>query len=152
MARPLSLRAPPTPRIGPQREPAKSYIRHNHMMAASTKKTTRRSVIHSNFCCPLGSRGAGFQSAQASISRECDLAHTSPPGSSLSPIQEAAMTLQPHRLEFKSHWLESIFAMVLAMTVATILTITTWAAPRVPESDSAAPIPPIYRSSHPILY
>ena len=25
------------------------------------------------------------------------------------------MTLQPHRLEFKSHWLESIFAMVLAM-------------------------------------
>jgi putative tryptophan/tyrosine transport system substrate-binding protein len=28
---------------------------------------------------------AGFQSAQASISRECDLAHTSPPGSSLSP-------------------------------------------------------------------
>jgi hypothetical protein len=62
------------------------------------------------------------------------------------------MTLQPHRLEFKSHRLESIFAMVLAMTVATILTITTWAAPRVPESDSAAPIPPIYRSSHPILY
>ena len=62
------------------------------------------------------------------------------------------MTLQPHRLEFKSHWLESIFAMVLAMTVATILTITTWAAPRVPESDSAAPISPIYRSNHPILY
>jgi hypothetical protein len=151
MARPLSLRAPPTPRIGPQREPAKSYIRHNHTMAASTKKTTRRSVIHSNFVA-LSGAGAGFQSAQASISRECDLAHSSSPGSSLSPIQEAAMTLQPHRLEFKSHWLESIFAMVLAMTVATILTITTWAAPRVPESDSAAPIPPIYRSSHPILY
>jgi len=38
------------------------------------------------FCCPLGSRGAGFQSAPASISRECDLAHASPPGSSLSPV------------------------------------------------------------------
>src|SRR5260370_34138702 len=35
MAWPLSLRAPPTPRIGPQREPAKSYIRHNHMMLRS---------------------------------------------------------------------------------------------------------------------
>src|SRR5258708_18018039 len=86
------------------------------------------------------------------MSRECALAHSSSPGSSLSPIQEAAMTLQPHRLEFKSHWLESIFAMVLAITVATILTITTWAAPRVPESDSAAPIPPIYPASHPSLY
>jgi len=62
------------------------------------------------------------------------------------------MTLQPHRLEFKSHWLESIFAMVLAMTVATILTITTWAAPPNPESDSAAPIPPIYRPYYPNLY
>jgi hypothetical protein len=90
--------------------------------------------------------------SQAFISRECDLAHSSPPGSSLSPLQEAAMTLQPHRLEFKSHWLESIFGMVLAMAVATILTITTWAAPRIPESDSAAPISPIYRSNHPILY
>ncbi len=39
------------------------------------------------------------------------------------------MALQPHRLEFKPHRLEFIFAMVLAMTVATILTITTWAAP-----------------------
>src|SRR5437660_12693671 len=28
----------------------------------------------------------------------------------------------------------------------------TWAAPRIPESDSAAPISPIYRSNHPILY
>src|SRR5712671_1821395 len=37
-----------------QREPAKSYIRHNHMMAASTKKTTRRSVIHSNFVALSG--------------------------------------------------------------------------------------------------
>jgi hypothetical protein len=62
------------------------------------------------------------------------------------------MTLQPHRLEFKSHWLESIFGMVLAMAVAIILTITTWAAPGIPESDSAAPISPIYRSNHPILY
>ena len=61
------------------------------------------------------------------------------------------MALQPHRLEFKPHRFEFIFAMVLAMAV-TILAITTWAAPRVPESDSAAPIPPIYRSSHPILY
>jgi hypothetical protein len=38
----------------PQREPPKSYIRHNHMMAASTKKTTRRSVIHSNFVALSG--------------------------------------------------------------------------------------------------
>jgi hypothetical protein len=38
------------------------------------------------------------------------------------------MALQPHRLEFKSHRLEFIFGMVLAMAV-TILTITTWAAP-----------------------
>jgi hypothetical protein len=58
------------------------------------------------------------------------------------------MALQPHRLEFKSHRLEFIFGMVLA----TILTITTWAAPRNPESDSAAPIPPIYRPDHPNLY
>jgi hypothetical protein len=40
------------------------------------------------------------------------------------------MALQPHRLEFKSHRLEFIFGMVLAMAV-TILTITTWAAPRI---------------------
>jgi hypothetical protein len=118
-------------RRSPQREPAKSYIRHNHMMAASTKKTTRRSVIHSNFVA-LSGAGAGFQSAQASISRECDLAHSSSPGSSLSPIQEAAMTLQPHRLEFRPHRLEFIFAMVLAMAV-TVLAITTWAAPSNPE-------------------
>jgi hypothetical protein len=38
------------------------------------------------------------------------------------------MALQPHRLEFKSHRLEFILGMVLAMAV-TILTITTWAAP-----------------------
>ena len=63
--------------------------------------------------------------------------------------QEADMALQPHRLEFKPF--EFIFAMVLAMAV-TILAITTWAAPRIPESDSAAPISPIYRSNHPILY
>jgi hypothetical protein len=61
------------------------------------------------------------------------------------------MALQPHRLEFKSHRLEFIFGMVLAMAV-TILTITTWAAPPNPESDSAAPIPPIYRPDHPNLY
>ena len=54
------------------------------------------------------------------------------------------MALQPHRLEF-------IFGMVLAMAV-TILTITTWAAPPNPESDSAAPIPPIYRPYYPNLY
>jgi hypothetical protein len=41
-------------RRSPPREPAKSYIRHNHMMAASTKKTTRRSVIHSNFVALSG--------------------------------------------------------------------------------------------------
>jgi hypothetical protein len=41
--------------------------------------------------------------------------------------------------------------MVLAMAV-TILTITTWAAPPNPESDSAAPIPPIYRPYLPNLY
>ena len=62
------------------------------------------------------------------------------------------MALQPRRLEFKPHMPEFIFPMVLAMAVATILTITTWAAPRIPESDSAAPISPIYRSNHPILY
>ena len=61
------------------------------------------------------------------------------------------MALQPHRLEFKSHRLEFIFGMVLAMAV-TILTITTWAAPPNPESDLAAPIPPIYRPYHPNLY
>jgi hypothetical protein len=61
------------------------------------------------------------------------------------------MALQPHRLEFKSHRLEFIFGMVLAMAV-TILTNTTWAAPPNPESDSAAPIAPIYRSQHWNLY
>jgi hypothetical protein len=30
------------------------YIRHNHMMAARTKKTARRSVIHSNFVALSG--------------------------------------------------------------------------------------------------
>jgi hypothetical protein len=61
------------------------------------------------------------------------------------------MALQPHRLEFKPHRLEFIFGMVLAMAV-TILAITAWAAPSNPESDSAAPIPPIYRSQHWNLY
>jgi len=61
------------------------------------------------------------------------------------------MALQPHRLEFKPHRPEFIFAMVLAMAV-TILAITTWAAPSNPESDWAAPIPPIYRSQHLNLY
>jgi hypothetical protein len=61
------------------------------------------------------------------------------------------MTRQPHRLEFKPHRFEFIFAMVLAMAV-TILAITTWAAPLNPESDSAAPIPPIYQSDHRNLY
>ena len=51
------------------------------------------------------------------------------------------MALQPHRL-VKPHSLEFIFGMVLAMAV-TILAITTWAASSNPESDSAAPIPPI---------
>jgi hypothetical protein len=37
------------------------------------------------------------------------------------------MALRPHRLEFKLHRFEFIFAMVLAMTM-TILAITTWAA------------------------
>jgi hypothetical protein len=61
------------------------------------------------------------------------------------------MALRPHRLEFKSHRPEFIFGMVLAMAV-TIVTITTWAAPSNSESDSAAPIPPIYRSQHLNLY
>jgi hypothetical protein len=64
------------------------------------------------------------------------------------------MTLQPHRLEFKSHRLEFIFGMVLAMAV-TILTITTWAAPPHPESNSAASLSlreTIYRPEHRNLY
>jgi hypothetical protein len=61
------------------------------------------------------------------------------------------MALQPHRLEFRPHRPEFIFTMVLAMAV-TILAITTWAAPSNPESDLAAPIPPIYRPSHQILH
>jgi hypothetical protein len=65
--------------------------------------------------------------------------------------QEADMALQPHRLEFKPHRFEFIFAMVLAMAV-TILAITTWAAPSNPDNDSAAPIPPIYQSDHRNLY
>jgi hypothetical protein len=60
------------------------------------------------------------------------------------------MALQPHRLEFKPHRFEFIFAMVLAMAV-TILAITTWAAPSNPD-ESAAPIPPIYQSHHRNLY
>ena len=52
------------------------------------------------------------------------------------------MALQPHRLEFT-------FGMILAMAV-TILTITTWAGPANPESDS--PTRPIYRPDHPNLY
>ena len=61
------------------------------------------------------------------------------------------MALQPHRLEFKSHRLELIFGMVLAMA-ATILTITTWAAPSNPDNDLATPIPSIYRPNHQILH
>ena len=53
------------------------------------------------------------------------------------------MALKPHRLEF-------IFGMVLAIAV-TILAITTWAAPN-SESYLAAPISPIYRPHHRILY
>ena len=47
------------------------------------------------------------------------------------------------------------FAFIFGMAVAvamTMLAITTWAAPPNPESDSAAPIPPIYRPYHPNLY
>ena len=54
------------------------------------------------------------------------------------------MALKPHKLEF-------IFGMVLAMAM-TILAMTTWAAPPNPENDSAAPISPIYRPDHRILY
>jgi hypothetical protein len=61
------------------------------------------------------------------------------------------MALQPHRLEFKSHKLEFIFGIVFAMAM-TILVMTTWAAPPNPENDSAAPISPIYRPDHRILY
>ena len=61
------------------------------------------------------------------------------------------MALQPHRLEFKPHRLEFVFGMALAIAV-TILAITTWAAPANPESDSAAPIPPIYRPDYRNLY
>jgi hypothetical protein len=41
--------------------------------------------------------------------------------------------------------------MVVAMAM-TILAMTTWAAPPNPENDSAAPISPIYRPDHRILY
>ncbi len=64
--------------------------------------------------------------------------------------QEADMALQPHRLEFKPHRFEFIFAMVLVMAV-TILAITTWAAPPHPANDTATPIPhsdAIYRAQH----
>jgi len=61
------------------------------------------------------------------------------------------MTLQPHRLEFKSHRFEFIFGVVLAMAM-TILAITTWAAPSNLDNVSAAPIPPIYQSDHRNLY
>ena len=61
------------------------------------------------------------------------------------------MALQPHRLEFKPHRFEFIFAMVLAMAV-TILAITTWAAPSNPDNDLATRIPPIYRPNHQILH
>jgi hypothetical protein len=61
------------------------------------------------------------------------------------------MALQPHRLEFKPHRPEFIFAMVLAMAV-TILAMTTWAAPSNPDNVSAAPIPPIYQSDYRNLY
>jgi hypothetical protein len=61
------------------------------------------------------------------------------------------MALQPHRLEFKPHRFEFIFAMILAMAV-TILAITTWAAPSNPDNDLATPIPPIYRPNHQILH
>jgi hypothetical protein len=88
-----------------------------------------------------------FQSAQASISRECNGAHTSLPVSLLASgtatsiwLQEADMARKPDRLAF-------VFAMVLAMAI-TILASKTWADPPDPDSDSAAPIPPretIYR-------
>jgi hypothetical protein len=61
------------------------------------------------------------------------------------------MALQPHRLEFKPHRFEFIFAMVLAMAV-TILAITTWAAPSNPDNDLATPTPSIYRPNHQILH
>ena len=61
------------------------------------------------------------------------------------------MALQPHRLEFKPHRLEFIFAMVLAMAV-TVLDHDVGGPPPNPESESAAPIPPIYRPDHPNLY
>src|SRR6266566_3835437 len=57
--------------------------------------------------------------------------------------QEADMALQPHRLEFKPHRFEFIFAMVLAM--ALIIAATTWAFSPNP------PIPPsevIYQPQH----
>jgi hypothetical protein len=79
------------------------------------------------------------------------LTHPLPVRSYVRHGQEADMALQPHRLEFKPHRFEFIFAMVLAMAV-TILAITTWAAPSNPDNDSAAPILPIYRSQHWNLY
>ena len=54
------------------------------------------------------------------------------------------MAPKPDRLAF-------IFVMAVAVAM-TILAITTWAAPSNPESDSAAPILPIYRSQHWNLY
>jgi hypothetical protein len=61
------------------------------------------------------------------------------------------MTLQPHRLEFKSHGFEFILGMVFAMAM-TILAITTWAAPSNLDNVSAAPIPPIYQPDYRNLY
>jgi hypothetical protein len=77
------------------------------------------------------------------------LTHPLPVPHYVQHSQEADMALQPHRLEFKPHRFEFIFAMVLAMAV-TILAITTWAAPSNP--DTAASIPPLYRPDHWNLY
>jgi len=57
------------------------------------------------------------------------------------------MARKPDRLAFA-------LAMVIAMAM-TVLAVKTWAGPPVPDSDSAAPIPPretIYRPQHWNLY
>jgi hypothetical protein len=72
-------------RRSPQREPAKMLHPPQPYDGGKHQEDDKKKRNPLQFCYPLGSRGAGFQSAQASISRECDLAHTSPPGSSLSP-------------------------------------------------------------------
>ena len=107
---------------------------------------------------PLVARGTGgagaslsiCATAQASISRRCEVAHTlsrfpSLKSSSSTWRQEAEMAQEPGL---------ALSLGILAMAVV-VLAIMMWAAPPNPESASAAPIPPreiIYRPQHLNLY